>query len=99
MPPTLAAAILRNVKTKLSKTKRREHRSPPLFLLGALQSAARTAHLQQGGMGGSHGGGATGHGMDGQGGGGGNVSSQDLNAQMVERLREQIRGLGATPDL
>jgi len=52
MPPATACLVLRNVKTRLAKTKRREHRSPPLFLLGALQSAARAAHLQNGGGGG-----------------------------------------------
>ena len=37
MPPTLACQVLRNVKARLAKTKRRDHRSPPFFLLGALQ--------------------------------------------------------------
>ena len=37
MPPALASQVLRNVKARLAKTKRRDHRSPPLFLLGALQ--------------------------------------------------------------
>ena len=37
MAPTLACQVLRNVKARLAKTKRRDHRSPPLFLLGALQ--------------------------------------------------------------
>ena len=88
MSPAMAAFVLRNVRTRMAKTKRRDHRSPPLFLLGALQTATRNAQLQQGGGVGSVGGPAQ-----------GGEQPQDINAQMVERLREQIRGLGATPDL
>ncbi len=102
LPPTLACFVLRSLKTRLSKFKRREHRSPPLFLLGALQAAARTAQLQHGGAA-AGGGGGGGMGGTGLGGGEGTavVSSggADPNAEMVERLRAQIRGLGATPDL
>ena len=86
LTPTLACFVLRSMKSRLAKSKRRDHRSPPLFLLGALQTAARTAQMQ-------HGGGAA------AGVSGGGSSGLDPNAEMVERLRAQIRGLGATPDL
>mmetsp|Transcript_48557 Transcript_48557/g.75819 ORF Transcript_48557/g.75819 Transcript_48557/m.75819 type:complete len:727 (+) Transcript_48557:1-2181(+) len=43
MQPGVACNVLRNVKARLAKTKRRDHRSPSAFLLGALSSAARSA--------------------------------------------------------
>ena len=97
MPPALAATVLRNIIAQshlhFAKAKRREIRSPAHFLLGVLQNATRTAHLQHaGGVGGMVGADLGSH-------LGSGCNTLDVNAQMVERLREQIRGLGATPDL
>ncbi|EKX45281.1 hypothetical protein GUITHDRAFT_108923 [Guillardia theta CCMP2712] len=43
MQPTVACSVLRHVKTRLAKAKRKDHRSPSAFLLGALTTAARAA--------------------------------------------------------
>jgi hypothetical protein len=104
MPPALAATVLRNIIAQshlhFAKAKRREIRSPAHFLLGVLQNATRTTHLQHAGGVLQHAGGVGAMvGTDLGSHLGGGCNTLDVNAQMVERLREQIRGLGATPDL
>lgn len=98
MAPGMACNVLRSLRARLTKSKRREHRSPPLFLLGALQTAVRNApsmdNVGKDGAGGAPRPGEVGSGL---GGGGGGLGAQD-SAEMVEKLRQQIRALGATPD-
>lgn len=98
MAPGMACNVLRSLRARLTKSKRREHRSPPLFLLGALQTAARNVPSMDN-VGKDGAGGAPRHGEvgSGLGGGGGGLGAQD-SAEMVEKLRQQIRALGATPD-
>jgi hypothetical protein len=101
LSPTNAVHLLRAVRARLAKTRRREHRSPAAFLFGALsgvlramQGGAPAVLPWPGGGGGAPGGG-------GGGGGGGKSGGQRMTtaeAQM-EALREQIRRLGAAPDV